>query len=283
MLTGFVPSPISTDMYSGTTLTNFSGRILGAHQKIDRVARRHLHQLAPGAHFPTIRRILHFEGTNGPDGIKRKSPAKDEPWHYFQPFDPSDTNILQLISQHYKELVKALMKSDDVRAGFEAAWLAHAMVDGLTPAHHYPYEEKLMELRGGEGIESRTTIKAKIVLPGGTRREMVINNWRMWGPKGLMSTHGSFEWGVATLILPSRMRIALPTEEEIETFKKQDFADWYRSVAQDIANLGLYDEFYQRGWTTKLAKAVRRELAPRIVRSVTLAWYGALYEARRGR
>jgi hypothetical protein len=268
-------------MYSGSTLTTFSGRILGAHQKIDRVARRHLQHLAPGTHFPGIRRILHFEGGNGPDAIKRKSPAKDEPLHYFQPFDPKDTNLLEQISDHYKLLVKSLTSGDEIRAGFEAAWLAHAIVDGLTPAHHYPYEEKLTELRGGEGIHSRTSVKAKIVLPGDTKRELLANNWKMWGPGGLMTSHGTFEWGVATAIVPLRFRLALPTEQEIESFKSLDIADWYRGVAQEVANLGLYDTFLKTGWTIKLTRAVRKELAPRIVRSVTLAWYGALYEARR--
>ncbi len=267
-------------MYSGSTLTTFSGRLLGAHQKIDRVARRHLALLTPGSRFPSTRRILHFEGGNGPDAIKRKSPAQDEPWHYMQPFDLTDTQLIKLITIHYKELVKALIKSDEVRAAFEAAWLSHAMVDGLTPAHHYPYEEKLIELRGGEGIESRTTVRAKLVLPGDTRREQVANNWKMWGPGGLMSTHGMFEWGVATVILPSRFRTAVPTDRDIAEFRSKNFADWYRGVAQDVARLGLYDEFAKRGWTPKLARRIRKELAPKIVRSVTLAWYGAVSEAR---
>jgi hypothetical protein len=268
-------------MYSGSTFTTFSGRILGAHQKIDRVARRHLQVLAPGTQFPSIRHILHFEGGNGPDAIKRKSPAKDEPWHYFQPFDPQDTNILVLIKSHYTLLIKALAKGDEVRAGFEAAWLAHAVVDGLTPAHHYPYEETLSELRGGEGIESRTSIKAKLVMPGDTRRQIVTNNWKMWGPGGLMTSHGTFEWGVATAIVPLRFKLALPTDEQIEEFRSQDIAEWYRGIAQEIANLGLYDRFLKTGWTIPLTRAVRKELAPRIVRSVTLTWYGALYESRR--
>lgn len=270
-------------MYSGSTFTNFSGQILGAHQKIDRVARRHLEILAPSTHFPTIKHILHFEGGNGPDGIKRKSPARDEPWHYFQPFDTHDTQLLDQIRDHYKQLVKALTAKDEIRAAFEAAWLAHAMVDGLTPAHHYPYEEKLIELRGGEGIESRTTIKEKLVLPGDTRREQVANNWKMWGPGGLMTSHGTFEWGVATAIVPLQFKVALPTEEEIEQFRNQDIADWYRGVAQEVVKLGLYDRFLKTGWTIPLAKSIRKELAPRIVRSVTLAWYGALFDSRKSK
>src|SRR5579863_8983752 len=133
-------------MYSGSTLTKISGNILGAHQKIDRIARKQLEELLPGLHFPEISDILKFEGSDGPDGIKRKSPGKDEPHHYIDPFDISDTKLIDQLKHHYGELVQALKGTNDIRAAFEAAWLAHALVDGLTPAHHYPYEEKLKEL-----------------------------------------------------------------------------------------------------------------------------------------
>ena len=62
-------------MYSGTTITRQAGRIMGTHQKIDRVVRRKLQPHIPSSvHFPTSREILRFEGLNGPDGIKKKSP-----------------------------------------------------------------------------------------------------------------------------------------------------------------------------------------------------------------
>lgn len=95
-----------------------------------------------------------------------------------------------------------------------------------------------------------------------------------------MTSHGTFEWGVATAIVPLRFKLALPTEDEIKAFRVQEISDWYRSLAQEIAKLDLYDTFLKTGWTMKLTRKVRRELAPRIVRGVTLAWYGALYEAR---
>lgn len=254
---------------------------MGAHQKIDRIARGHLEKMMPRSEFPRTRTILHFEGNNGPDAIKRKSPAKDEPWHYIQPFDTLDCNLLEIIEGHYKALVLALRRGDDVRSAFEAAWLSHAIVDGLTPAHHYPYEEKLVELRGGEGLETRTTIKKKLVMPGETRRNQLNNNWKMWGPKGLFTTHAAFEWGFATVVLPLRLRAALPTQAEIEAFTAAGVSKWYREQAQNIAGLGMYENFYKQGWSSKLARQVRRELAPSIVRSVTTAWYGALIESRR--
>lgn len=266
-------------MYSGSTLNKFSGQLLGAHQKIDRLARRHLDKLLPPNSFPSMKLILTFEGDKGPDAIKRKSPAKDEPWHYFQPFDPSDTQLIELIDGHYRQLVKHLRSGDKIRSGFEAAWLAHAVVDGLTPAHHYPYEEKLVELRGGRGLEERTSLSKKIIIPGAKPRDLAINNWKMWGPKGLFTSHVAFEWGVATLIAPLKSRPLTPPAKKIAEFKNQSLGDWFRQQAQAIDRLNLYKTFCDEGWTVSLARDIRKQLAPALVQAVTLVWYGAAQEA----
>lgn len=268
-------------MYSGSTLTKASGRVMGAHQKIDRVARRHLGLLiADKDAFPQIRDILHFEGKNGPDGIKRKSPAKDEPWHYYNPFNDDDSALIGLIHDHYKQLVKQLSAHNEERAAFEASWLAHAIVDGLTPAHHYPYEEKLVELMGGEGIETRTTVKDKIVMPGDTRRDKVRNNWKMWGPKGLFTTHGLFEIGIASIIAPLSFADALPSAADIEKISEIGVNEWFRRAAREIAILDMYARYYRRGWSTKLTIDVRNKLIPTVIKAVTLAWYSSLAESR---
>jgi hypothetical protein len=113
----------------------------GAHQKIDRVARDHLGLiLAKDSIFPSRKAIIKFEGIDGPDGIKRKTPAQDELWHFIDPHDESDRQIVGILEDNYRGLVKALREGNETRAAFEAAWLAHGIVDGLTPAHHYPYE-----------------------------------------------------------------------------------------------------------------------------------------------
>ena len=266
-------------MYSGTTLTKASGRLLGAHQKIDRVACRHLRKLGPGQAFPSKRLILHFEGGKGPDAIKRKSPAKDEPWHYFQPADEKDVQLLDLIEDHYNNLVAALKANDDVRAAFEAAWVAHAIVDGLTPAHQYPYEAKLVELRSGQGIETRTTIKEKLFVPGATKQALLHNNWKLYGPGGLFTSHSVFEMGVATLLLPLRLRAARPTPKDLKRFSKYGLRDWFRLTAKEVAALGIYERFLKWGWTMRLAYQVQRRLAPHIAKAVTIVWYNAAKEA----
>jgi len=266
-------------MYSGTTLTKMSGRVMGAHQKIDRISRRHLAIITGYTnHFPAIKDILHFEGKNGPDGIKRKSPARDEPWHFYSPFNDADAGLPELIQQHYRLLVKHLKSSNSERAAFEAAWLAHALVDGLTPAHHYPYEDKLVELRG-DGNDSRTTIKEKLVMPGENRRAKVKNNWKMWGPKGLFTTHSMFELGIASIIKPITFSDASPSEDEIRKMQELGVVEWFKRTAREIAVLDMYDRYYRRGWSTKLTVDVRQKLIPSITKTVTLAWYAALQDA----
>lgn len=266
-------------MYSGSTLTPMSGRLLGAHQKFDRVARKQLAKLLPDNNiFPTARKILHFEGKNGPDAIKRKSPAKDEPWHYYSPFDDDDSQLLELISDHYRQLVKELNKNNKERVSFESAWLAHAIVDGLTPAHHYPYEQKLSELRG-EGIETRDTVKKKIIISGDNRRDQLKKNWKVWGPKGLLTTHGLFEIGIASIIAPLSIANANPTKNDIDVAIEIGPIELFKRTAREIAVLQMYDRFRHRGWSTKLMIDVRNKLAPAITKTVVLTWYLALIEA----
>lgn len=254
---------------------------MGAHQKIDRVARNHLKKiLEDNSVFPTSRKILQFEGKNGPDGIKRKSPAKDEPWHYFDPYDDDDKQLLHLIDGHYKSLVQELRRGNTERSAFEAAWLAHALIDGLTPAHHYPYEEKLMELMGGQGIETRTTVWKKSIMPGETRSKRLKNNWAMWGPRGLLMGHFLFEVGISTLIAPLTFSEAVPSTHERRQFKDEGLEAWYIRTAREIAALNMYEAYQQKGWTPKLAWQVRHTLGPLIVKTVTLAWYTAAKDAK---
>jgi hypothetical protein len=266
-------------MYSGTTLHNKSGNLVGAHQKFDRVARKFVMTLRPESLFPDSKLILHFEGNNGPDGIKRKSPGVDEPWHYWDPTDLEDTVLIKIIDNHYKQLVKSLRIGSTEKAAFEAAWMAHAIVDGLTPAHHYPYEKKLIELRG-EGIETRTSFKDKVVIKGDTMREMLNKNWKMWGAKGLLISHGTFEWGVSSTVRTLRLKKGLPTEGDIKHAKNIGYEVYLREVALEIYHLNMYERFLRRGWSMKLAKEIKTTLGPQIVHAISVLWILAIDESR---
>lgn len=264
-------------MYAGTTLTYISGSVMGAHQRIDRLARKQLEALFPGSPFPKIRKILYFEGNNGPDAIKRKSPAQNEPNYFLKPFDHKDVQLIDLIDNHYKDLVTALKKSDTVRASFEAAWLSHAVVDGLTPAHHYPFHEELVVLSGGKAVNERT-LKEKFFMAGDTKREKVLNNWLFWGPKGLLLSHAFFEWGFA-MLMPTTSSKKLPTRQTLQSPQKLGIKKWFRQMAQDVDKLEIYESFRRTGWSISLASKTKKQLAPALVQAVTTIWYNALHDA----
>jgi len=253
---------------------------MGVHQRIDRLAKRELNALVHHQQFfPTIRDILHFEGLNGPDGIKRKSPGRDEPWHYLDPTDPDDNGLREIIADHMHNLTIALVEDNTERAAFEAAWLAHAITDGLTPAHHYPLEEKLEELRDGEGLETRDSPRKKLVMPGKTRRHQLRNNWEFWGAKGVMTTHFTFELGIATTIAGGRLANLAPNSNDIVRLQKDGFPKLFDEALHRVVALQLYEEFSRVGWTRRLARETRQHLVPEIIRTVTLAWYSCALAA----
>lgn len=61
--------------------------------------------------------ILHFEGNNGPDGIKRKSPSQDEPWHFIDPTRADDRELIDMILDHHHNLVDALRHGNPREGG----------------------------------------------------------------------------------------------------------------------------------------------------------------------
>lgn len=268
-------------MHAGLSLTKYSGRLMGAHQKFDRVARRHLEELlAEPDKFPKISDILQFEGIKGPDALKRKSPAKDEPWHFLNPLGDDHDEFLEILEGHYKELVKQLKAANNERSAFEAAWLAHTVVDGLTPAHHYPYEEKIVELQDGKGIDTRNTIGKKLVFKGDTTADTILKNFKAYGPKGLITAHTLFEFGVMLIIRPSRFPDAKPNNSDIKEAEELTIDEFFMRKAREVAVLELYEKYLETGWTAQLSNDVRHKLAPTIIKATTLLWYKAEKEAR---
>lgn len=268
-------------MYAGTTIGKHSGGLLGVHQRIDRIARRQLSNIiSDNDKFPTTADILYFEGNNGPDAIKRKSPSVDEPWHFIDPKKPEDRTLIDIIRDHRINLASALKNENYERASFEAAWLAHAIVDGLTPAHHYPLAEKIEELFGMPHHQ-RSSVKGKGIIKGNGKRDTLSKNWQYWGSGGVFSSHAMFEFGVATAILGHTYNKShLITEKDIKLLESNGYEEVFERILGEIVNLGMYQEFMRKGWTVRLTKDVRRHLIPLIVRAVCLSWYSAIQEAK---
>ena len=254
--------------------------VLHAHQKLNRVAHKHLQNLLPDSgFFPKLTTVQHFEGKNGPDAPRlKKHEHIEQPWHFVDPLDVSDTQLHKLIEEHYEQLVLALKARDEVRSGFEAAWLAHALVDGLTPAHHYPYEQELEALRG-EVRGTRKGLVGRVYIKGDNVRDSLLRSFKLVGPKGLLTTHAMFEGGAYAIIAPLRLNRALPSPRDIEIVASKGIVGLFMQLAEEIANLKLYERYAIGGWTQRLSRDIRQELAPRMVRAILLAWYSAAHEA----
>lgn len=265
-------------MYAGTTVGSRSGNVIGTHQRIDKIAHKHLKKLLKKeTQFPDIKRILHFEGNNGPDSVKRKSPSIDEPWHFIDPQKEDDESLMQIINDHLANLTTAIRDNNSERAAFEAAWVAHAVVDGLTPAHHFPLADKIEELFGMPHYE-RSSMKQKNLIRGSNRRDTLAKNWEYWGGGGVFSSHVLFELGIASTMI-GRKYVVDFDEKDLVDLKLLGYEAVFRQTLQAIVALDIYGQFRRSGWNWKVARLVHRQLLPMIIKAVTLAWYWAISEA----
>jgi hypothetical protein len=272
-------------MYSRATPFQKADKIAGTHQKIDRAARLTLRKILSKnptfskVHFPKIDEILVFEGNGGPDGIKTKSPGKDEPWHFVEPYGDL-TPIKTYIENHLFNLSKALSEENYVRASFEAGWMAHAITDALTPAHQYPMTDKIIEI-SGKKPEERDKIIKKMFLSGKNWRERLLNNWEYIGPKGVMSSHMLYEMGVATMItsIAAKKITNDPTEEEISRILNGNFMEVFEEKIKWVADQKYYETYLEKGWTTSLARNTKSILLPEISKIVALGWFEGIRRA----
>lgn len=262
-------------MYAGFITPKRVTKRVGVHQRFDSAAYRMiLPYLAPNR-FPTIKQILHFEGYHGPDGLKVKTPVN--PSHFYDPV--TDVGELpELIDMHYRSLVEALVADDQIKAAFEAAWLAHYVADGMTPAHHFPFEERMAELRDGQLVATTVAGKVLAMNENDTAIQAVKKGWQIWGPKGLFSTHHNFEIGIAFALI----RFTHPGELDerlVVLARRLGPVEFFKMEAREIAQLKLYDRFYAEGWNADIAGIVKTVIAPKTSAAIGVIWLLAMLEA----
>ncbi len=258
-------------MYSGFVTHKRVITRVGIHQRFDMAAYRLISPYISEESFPSLKDILHFEGYNGPDGLKVKSPKVAEPSHLYDPLTDQG-EVPMHIENHYRMLVDRLKAGDMIRGAFEASWMAHYICDGLTPAHHFPLEEKLLEAR--ESVSS---------LPLDTRdfERLVAQTrkyWQIWGAKGHYTTHFNFEMGIAfaLVLFPIRARFS---EGSLARARSLGPLEFFKEEARAVAELELYDKFYADGWSADIAGTVKNVIAPQTAATIGYIWLLALLEA----
>lgn len=263
-------------MYSGFITRKRVVHGIGIHQKFNSAAYRVVAPYLRPESFPGIKQINHFEGLNGPDGLKVKSPGINEPNHLYDPINDTG-EVPSNIVNHYEQLVIALKQQDLIRAAFESSWLAHYICDGLTPGHHFPLEEEINKLRQ-ETKQVGGNFAAKGFLYDATLRGTIRKNWALWGKRGLLSTHFNFELGVATTLLLAPIKAKLDPAKLAEA-RRVGALEFFKQEAREIAGLNLYHDFTENGWNAKLAAAVRNQLSPSTAQAIAIIWMLAYLEA----
>lgn len=252
------------------------------HQKLDRTARWLLARHLPVAsiEFPRIDDVLYFEGSRGPDGLKTKSPGVDEPMHFI---DPNNDNgvLIGYIRDHQYNLVRALERHDATRASFEAAWMAHAITDGLTPAHHFPYSKVVDELMGDHDYVRLFGKSFKGIMRGDNLAQTIRNNWLYIGAGGVMTKHIAFELGVANTIAATPYKRLAPKDIKRADLNRANVEDVFYKSLDRIASIKMYDRFLSDGWNAQLVMETREILIPEIVRAITLAWAACIIESNK--
>ena len=110
-------------------------------------------------------------------------------------------------------------------------------------------------------------------------RETLSKNWEYWGAKGVFATHVLFELGVATSIKTTKFPDSAPNSIWLKLADDKDLQMVFLDAAQQVYALGMYEEFWKRGWTTHLAQQTRQTLIPLIANVITYFWYRAYREA----
>jgi len=257
-------------MYAGFVTHKHTIKKLGVHQRLDAAAYRMVRGYFSAETFPPIKQILHFEGANGPDDLKFKLPRLDGPNHFYNP-ETGEGDLPASVKLHYETLVIALAAHDEVKAAFEASWLAHFVVDGLTPAHHHLPEDEYAAVGGEAPVHAK--IKGLASGPGALKK-----NWKIWVDQRIVTTHQTFEIGIAAAMLGRPVKIKLDPIK-LARAQKIGYMKFFKEEATESARLDLYSQFRAKGWSSRMAAQVRHQIAPAAVQTVGIIWILAYLEA----
>ena len=88
--------------------------------------------------------------------------------------------------------------------------------------------------------------------------------------------HFMFEFGVATAILGKGFGKIVINDDDIAALKKDGYEKTFYTLMKQVVDLATYETYAKTGWNQKLAKTVRMQLVPLIVKGVVLGWYQSI-------
>jgi len=226
---------------------------IGTHQKFDRTAYSLIKGKLDPDKFPPRSLLLKFEGSGGPDGLKFKGKYKTD--HLWDPVNKIG-HLPDWIETNYRNLVDALKKGDMAKASFEAGFMAHYLTDSLTPAHHLSHKFILEEYEG----------------------KKYRRRWKVYGHKGLLSSHVAFEAGISSAIFFTPIKASFD-QALLRSIKKEGIKSVVLHESLSISKHNIYDQYLQKGWSAKLAKTIKATLVVRIPQLIAAAWLAAYLEA----
>jgi hypothetical protein len=264
-------------MFSRTILADKRTEKISTHQRLLRAARRQtISLLPPRAYFPSAKQLVHFEGKNGPDGLPSKHAVQDYPHEFIDP-NVDDRALVNDVMDHLHQLKVSYHKHDEVRTAFELAWVEHLVVDGLTPAHHQPFQDQIKTI-DPRTIDETNSILKRIFTPGDGTIDTLKRNYKRLGPGGIGSSHILFEAGIELIVmpLPAKRLMSAPSKSAIQSARRGHFPELYLEGVHRVNDLHIFERYLAKGWTPDLADDTRRVLLPECVKMITLAWLSVI-------
>ena len=177
-----------------------------------------------------------------------------------QKFDRTAFDLLSPRIEKDKFPPRSLIMKFEGFGGPDGLKFKGSLTDSLTPAHHMSHKYLLEEYENNK----------------------YRKRWKVYGHKGLLSSHVAFEAGISSAIIFTPVKVKFD-DELLKSIKKDGIKQVVMNESLAISKHKMYEQFLKKGWNAKLAKSVKATVVKRIPQLVAAAWLAAYQEAYKGK